>query len=113
MRSARRDRRPVSAQISGGQKQRVALARALAAGPISCCSTNRSRRWTRAARAHARELRALQAKPRCADGDDFARSAGRRVLGDHVLEIRDGRIFASGRGKRHPPVYAQEPARIA
>ncbi|MGN8554500.1 UNVERIFIED_CONTAM: hypothetical protein OHV15_18135, partial [Microbacterium sp. SLM126] len=30
------------------------------------------------------------------------------VLGDHVLEIREGRIHASGRAHRHPPVYAPE-----
>ncbi|MNL28899.1 Spermidine/putrescine import ATP-binding protein PotA [compost metagenome] len=33
------------------------------------------------------------------------------VLGDHVLEIRDGHIHGGGRGRQHPPVYApQQPA---
>jgi molybdate transport system ATP-binding protein len=35
------------------------------------------------------------------------------ILGDHVLEIREGRIFGSGTGKRHPPVYAPLPAHVA
>ena len=54
------------AELSGGERQRVALARALAREPaVSCCSTSRSPRSTRAPRRRPpRELAATLAAPR-------------------------------------------------
>lgn len=102
------------AQISGGQKQRVALARALAARPDIVLLDEPFSALDPALRVRMRnELRALQESldvPMLMISHD---PQDVEVLGDHVLEIRDGRIVAGGREHRHPPVYAQQPARIA
>lgn len=95
------------AEISGGQKQRVALARALVARPDIVLLDEPFSALDPALRQHMRqELRALQSHldvPMVVishDPDDV------EVLADHVLEVREGRIFGSGHGRQHPPVYA-------
>lgn len=101
------------AQISGGQKQRVALARALVAQPDIVLLDEPFSALDPALRTRMRaELRALQESldvPMVVISHD---PQDVEVLGDHVLEIRDGRIHAGGRGRQHPPVYAPEPAAV-
>lgn len=84
------------AEISGGQKQRVALARALATRPDIVLLDEPFSALDPALRARMRaELRALQDSldvPMLVishDPDDVA------ALGDHVLEIRGGRIHGA------------------
>ncbi|USE80893.1 ATP-binding cassette domain-containing protein [Cupriavidus gilardii] len=87
------------AEISGGQKQRVALARALATRPDIVLLDEPFSALDPALRARMRaELRALQTTLEVPmlvishDPDDVA------ALADHVMEIRDGRIYgAAGR----------------
>lgn len=87
------------AEISGGQKQRVALARALATRPDIVLLDEPFSALDPALRARMRaELRALQTSLEVPmlvishDPDDVA------ALADHVMEIRDGRIYgAAGR----------------
>lgn len=83
------------AEISGGQKQRVALARALATRPDIVLLDEPFSALDPALRARMRaELRALQTSLEVPmlvishDPDDVA------ALADHVMEIRDGRIYA-------------------
>jgi len=101
------------AEISGGQKQRVALARALVARPDIVLLDEPFSALDPALRARMREeLRALQASldvPMLVISHD---PADVEALGDHVLEIRDGRIFGSGTTRQHPTVYAPLPARV-
>ncbi|SFD09526.1 molybdate transport system ATP-binding protein [Cupriavidus sp. OV038] len=99
-------------QISGGQKQRVALARALVAQPDIVLLDEPFSALDPALRTRMRaELRALQESldvPMVVISHD---PKDVEILGDHVLEIRDGRIHGGGRGRQHPPVYApQQPA---
>ncbi|MBO4121344.1 ATP-binding cassette domain-containing protein [Cupriavidus gilardii] len=82
------------AEISGGQKQRVALARALATRPDIVLLDEPFSALDPALRARMRaELRALQSSLEVPmlvishDPDDVA------ALADHVMEIRDGRIY--------------------
>ncbi|MFJ4288505.1 ATP-binding cassette domain-containing protein [Cupriavidus sp. NPDC089707] len=102
------------AEISGGQKQRVALARALVAQPDIVLLDEPFSALDPALRARMRaELRTLQASlevPMLVISHD---PADVEALGDHVLEIREGRIFGSGTGRHHPPVYAPVSARVA
>jgi molybdate transport system ATP-binding protein len=102
------------AGISGGQKQRVALARALVTQPDIVLLDEPFSALDPALRVRMRaELRALQATldvPMLVishDPDDV------EALGDHVLEIREGRIHGGGTVKGHPPVYAPASGRIA
>ncbi|WP_454720270.1 MULTISPECIES: ATP-binding cassette domain-containing protein [Cupriavidus] len=99
-------------EISGGQKQRTALARALVAQPDIVLLDEPFSALDPALRVRMRnELRALQASldvPMLVishDPDDV------EALGDHVLEVRDGRIHGGGPVKGHPQVYAPVPAR--
>ena len=98
-------------QISGGQKQRVALARALVAQPDIVLLDEPFSALDPALRTRMRaELRALQESldvPMVVISHD---PKDVEVLGDHVLEIRDGRIHGGGRGRQHPPVYAPQHA---
>lgn len=98
-------------QISGGQKQRVALARALVAQPDIVLLDEPFSALDPALRTRMRaELRALQESldvPMVVISHD---PKDVEVLGDHVLEIRDGRIHGGGRGRQHPPVYAPQNA---
>jgi len=94
-------------EISGGQKQRVALARALVVRPDIVLLDEPLSALDPGLRVKMRtELRALQSSldvPMLVishDPEDV------EVLGDHVLEIRDGRIHGGGIGRQHPPVYA-------
>ncbi len=100
------------AQISGGQKQRVALARALAPKPDIVLLDEPFSALDPALRARMREeLRSLQESldvPMLVISHD---PQDVEILGDHVLEIREGRIYGSGTARRHPPVYA--PMRVA
>ncbi len=102
------------AEISGGQKQRVALARALAPKPDIVLLDEPFSALDPALRTRMREeLLSLQANlevPMVVISHD---PQDVEILGDHVLEIREGRIFGSGTGKRHPPVYAPLPAHVA
>lgn len=102
------------AEISGGQKQRVALARALVAQPDIVLLDEPFSALDPALRARMRaELRALQASldvPMLVISHD---PADVEALGEHVLEIREGRIFGSGTSREHPPVYAPVSARVA
>jgi len=102
------------AQISGGQKQRVALARALVAKPDIVLLDEPFSALDPALRTRMREeLRALQESldvPMVVISHD---PQDVEILGDHVLEIRDGRIFGSGTARQHPPVYAPMPVRVA
>lgn len=84
------------AEISGGQKQRVALARALATRPDIVLLDEPFSALDPALRARMRaELRALQSSLEVPmlvishDPDDVA------ALADHVMEIRDGRIYGA------------------
>ncbi|WP_420995464.1 ATP-binding cassette domain-containing protein [Cupriavidus sp. 30B13] len=100
-------------EISGGQKQRTALARALVAQPDIVLLDEPFSALDPALRVRMRnELRALQASLEVPmlvishDPEDV------EALGDHVLEVRDGRIHGGGPVKGHPQVYAPAPARI-
>jgi len=94
-------------EISGGQKQRVALARALVARPDIVLLDEPFSALDPALRQRMRqELRALQASldvPMVVISHD---PADVEALGEHVLEIREGRIHGSGTARQHPPVYA-------
>ncbi len=94
-------------EISGGQKQRVALARALVAKPDIVLLDEPFSALDPALRIRMREeLRALQASldvPMLVISHD---PADVEALGEHVLEIREGRIHGSGTARQHPPVYA-------
>ncbi len=102
------------AEISGGQKQRVALARALVAQPDIVLLDEPFSALDPALRARMRaELRTLQASldvPMLVISHD---PADVEALGEHVLEIREGRIFGSGTSRHHPPVYAPVSAHVA
>ncbi|CAG2156234.1 Molybdenum import ATP-binding protein ModC [Cupriavidus yeoncheonensis] len=95
------------AEISGGQKQRVALARALVAKPDIVLLDEPFSALDPALRLRMREeLRALQASldvPMLVISHD---PADVEALGEHVLEIREGKIYGSGNARQHPPVYA-------
>ncbi|CAG9184502.1 ATP-binding cassette domain-containing protein [Cupriavidus pinatubonensis] len=95
------------AEISGGQKQRVALARALVAQPDIVLLDEPFSALDPALRIRMREeLRALQASldvPMLVISHD---PADVEALGEHVLEIREGKIYGSGNTRQHPPVYA-------
>ncbi|KAF7963813.1 ABC transporter ATP-binding protein [Cupriavidus sp. UYMU48A] len=101
------------AEISGGQKQRVALARALVARPDIVLLDEPFSALDPALRIRMREeLRALQASldvPMLVISHD---PADVEALGEHVLEIREGKIYGSGNSRRHPPVYAPLPAGV-
>ena len=84
------------AEISGGQKQRVALSRALATQPDIVLLDEPFSALDPALRARMRaELRALQTSLEVPmlvishDPDDVA------ALADHVMEIREGRIYGA------------------
>lgn len=100
-------------EISGGQKQRVALARALVAHPDIVLLDEPFSALDPALRARMREeLHALQSNldvPMVVISHD---PADVEILADHVLEVREGRIFGSGYGRQHPPVYAPAPAHV-
>ena len=100
--------------MRGGQQQRVALARALVAQPDIVLLDEPFSALDPALRARMRaELRTLQASldvPMLVISHD---PADVEALGDHVLEIREGRIFGSGTSRHHPPVYAPVSARVA
>jgi molybdate transport system ATP-binding protein len=82
-------------QISGGQKQRVALARALAAGPDILLLDEPFSALDPPLRARMRsELAALQSRLDLQMLIITHDPADVEALGDHVLEIRDGRIFS-------------------
>ncbi|WP_019448637.1 ATP-binding cassette domain-containing protein [Cupriavidus sp. BIS7] len=102
------------AQISGGQKQRVALARALVTSPDIVLLDEPFSALDPALRTRMREeLRSLQESldvPMVVISHD---PQDVEILGDHVLEIREGRIYGSGTARRHAPVYAPMPARVA
>jgi molybdate transport system ATP-binding protein len=92
------------AEISGGQKQRVALARALATRPDIVLLDEPFSALDPALRVRMRaELRALQESldvPMLVishDPDDVA------ALGEHVLELRDGRIHGGAPRMRALP----------
>ncbi|CAG9169704.1 sulfate/molybdate ABC transporter ATP-binding protein [Cupriavidus pampae] len=94
-------------EISGGQKQRVALARALVAKPDIVLLDEPFSALDPDLRTRMRnELRTLQSSldvPMVVishDPEDV------EILADHVLEVREGRIFGGGYGHQHPPVYA-------
>ncbi|MGO4327420.1 ATP-binding cassette domain-containing protein [Cupriavidus sp. 2TAF22] len=100
-------------EISGGQKQRTALARALVAQPDIVLLDEPFSALDPALRVRMRtELKALQADLEVPmlvishDPDDV------EALGDHVLEVRDGRIHGGGPVKGHPQVYAPASARV-
>jgi len=102
------------AEISGGQKQRVALARALVARPDIILLDEPFSALDPALRASLRaELRALQSSldvPMVLISHD---PADVEMLGDHVLEVRDGRIHAGAPQRGHVQVYAAADARVA
>jgi len=101
-------------EISGGQKQRVALARALVAKPDIVLLDEPFSALDPALRTRMRnELSALQSSldvPMVVishDPEDV------EILADHVLEVREGRIFGGGYGQQHPPVYAPADPQLA
>ncbi len=82
-------------QISGGQKQRVALARALAAAPDILLLDEPFSALDPPLRVRMRnELAALQSRLDLQMLIITHDPADVEVLGEHVLEIRDGRIFS-------------------
>lgn len=82
-------------QVSGGQKQRVALARALAAGPDILLLDEPFSALDPRLRARMRdELGALQVRLDLQMLIITHDPADAEALGDHVLEMRDGRIFS-------------------
>lgn len=82
-------------QISGGQKQRVALARALAAEPDILLLDEPFSALDPPLRGRMREeLGALQARLDLQMLIITHDPADAEALGDHVLEMRDGRLFS-------------------
>jgi molybdate transport system ATP-binding protein len=93
--------RQYPAQISGGQKQRVALARALAAEPDILLLDEPFSALDPPLRARMRsELAALQSRLDLQMLIITHDPADAEALGEHVLEIRDGRIFSDSEAPR-------------